>query len=156
MGIRVRPYLSEDREFLFSLASRLSIGMPPWRDEQRWMRAVAGWISGSIDQHGSKAMVFVAEDADGERLGFATVTDDTHFTGERQGYIGELVITETAEGRGVGKALVEACEAWAREQGVRILSLTAGAANSRALGFYHHLGYHDEDVKLVKLLYESD
>jgi hypothetical protein len=28
-------------------------------------------------------------------------------------------------------------------------------ANARALGFYHHLGFHDEDIKLVKLLTES-
>jgi GNAT superfamily N-acetyltransferase len=47
---------------------------------------------------------------------------------------------------------VQACEQWAREQGYRILSLTTGAANERALGFYRHLGYLNEDVKLIKLL----
>ena len=64
----------------------------------------------------------------------------------------ELAAYEAAEGRGVGKALAQACEQWAREQGYRILSLTTGAANERALGFYRHMGYQDEDVTLVKLL----
>lgn len=150
--IRIRPYLPTDREFVLSLAPRLAIGIPPWRDVQTWIETARGWILGSIEQHGRNTMVFVAEDEQGERLGFATVSHDTHFTGEKQAYIGELVTGEAVEGRGVGKALVQACEQWGREQGYRILSLATGAANARALDFYHHLGYRDEDVKLVKLL----
>ncbi|TMD75294.1 MAG: GNAT family N-acetyltransferase [Chloroflexi bacterium] len=90
--LRVRQYVPADREFVLSLAPRLAIGIPPWRDPQKM------------------------------------------------------------KGRGVGKALAQACEQWAREQGYRILSLATGAANERALGFYRHMGYLDEDVKLVKLL----
>ena len=150
--LRVRQYVPADREFVLSLAPRLAIGIPPWRDPQKMIATVQGWITESIKQHGNKTMVIVAEDEHGERLGFATVSHDTHFTGEGQAYIGELVISEEAEGRGVGKALAQACEQWAREQGYRILSLATGAANERALGFYRHMGYLDEDVKLVKLL----
>jgi GNAT superfamily N-acetyltransferase len=111
-----------------------------------------GWISGSIEQQGKKTMVFLAENEQGERLGFATVSHSTHFTGESQAYIGELATSEVAERQGVGKALVQACEQWAREQGYRILSLATGAANEQARGFYRHIGYLDEDVTLVKLL----
>ena len=150
--LRVRPYVPADREFVLSLAPRLAIGIPPWRDPQKMIATVQGWITESIKQHGNKTMVIVAEDEHGERLGFATVSHDTHFTGEGQAYIGELAISEETEGRGVGKALAQACEQWAREQGYRILSLATGAANERALGFYRHMGYLDEDVKLVKLL----
>jgi ribosomal protein S18 acetylase RimI-like enzyme len=150
--IRVRPYVPADEEFLLSLAPRLTIGIPPWRDREQWIRTAQGWIRGGIEQHGKKTMVMVAEDEHGERLGFASVSHDTHFTGEGQAYIGELATSEAAEGRGVGKALAQACEQWGREQGYRILSLATGAANERALGFYRHMGYLDEDVKLVKLL----
>ena len=152
--IRVRPYLPDDHAFVLSLSPRLMIGMPSWRDPQRWLAAVEGWIQRSIDQHGQQTMVFVAED-DRERLGFATVTHESHFAGERQASIGELATSETAEGRGVGQALLRACEQWAREQGYGIIALATGAANARALGFYHHLGYRDEDVRLVKILDES-
>ena len=150
--LRVRQYVPADREFVLSLAPRLAIGIPPWRDPQKMIATVQGWITESIKQHGNKTMVIVAEDEHGERLGFATVSHDTHFTGEGQAYIGELAISEETEGRGVGKALAQACEQWACEQGYRILSLATGAANERALGFYRHMGYLDEDVKLVKLL----
>ena len=150
--LRVRQYVSADHEFVLSLAPRLAIGIPPWRDPQKMIATAQGWITESIKQHGNKTMVIVAEDEHGERLGFATVSHDTHFTGEGQAYIGELATSEEAEGRGVGKALAQACKQWAREQGYRILSLATGAANERALGFYRHMGYLDEDVKLVKLL----
>jgi len=150
--IRVRRYVPTDQEFVLGLAPRLAIGIPPWRDPQKMTVTAQGWITVSIEEHGKKTMVFVAESEQGERLGFATVSHSTHFTGEGQAYIGELATSEEAEGRGAGKALAQACEQWAREQGYRILSLATGAANERALGFYRHMGYQDEDVTLVKLL----
>ena len=97
-------------------------------------------------------MVLIAEDEQGERFGFATVSHSTHFTGQRQAYIGELATSEIGEGRGVGAALVKACEQWAGEQGYTILTVSTGAANTRALRFSHHLDFHDEDVTLTKLL----
>jgi GNAT superfamily N-acetyltransferase len=154
--IHVRSYQPNDQAFVLSLAPRLIIGMPPWRDPQRCLAAVQGWITGSISQQGQQTMLFVAEDDQGEQLGFASVTYETHFTGEAQAYIGELATSESAEHRGVGKALLHACEQWAHDQGHRIITLTTGAANVRALGFYHHLGYRDEDVRLVKILEETD
>lgn len=152
--IHTRPYLPTDQAFLHSLAPRLVIGMPPWRDSQQCLAAVQGWIAGSIERHGQDTQVIVAEDETGQRLGFATVSRAAHFTGEPQAYIGELATSADAEGRGVGKALLQACEQWARGQGYRIITLETGAANARALGFYHHAGYQDEDVKLIKLLEE--
>jgi ribosomal protein S18 acetylase RimI-like enzyme len=150
--IRTRFYDPADREFVHSLAPRLAIGIAPWRDTEQMIVTAQNWITGSIDQHGQKTVIFVAEDEVGERLGFASVSHSTHFTGEGQAYIGELATAKAAEDRGVGKALVQACEEWAREQGYRILALATGAANERALGFYRHLGFLDEDVTLVRLL----
>lgn len=150
--IRVRPFVPDDRIFVLSLAPRLEIGMQPWRDAGLWLQTVEGWITESINQHEQKTMVFIAEDETGERVGFATVSHSQHFTGQPQAYIGELATSESAEGRGVGRALVEACEQWAREQGYTMLVLSTGAGNTRALRFYSHLGFHEEDVTLTKLL----
>jgi len=150
--LRVRPYIPTDHTFVLNLAPRLAIGMQPWRDLQLWLTTVESWLTESINQHNQKTMVFIAENEQGERFGFATVSQSTHFTGQRQAYIGELATNETTEGHGVGTALVEACEQWAREQGYTLLTLSTGAANERALGFYRHLGFRDEDVTLTKLL----
>jgi GNAT superfamily N-acetyltransferase len=150
--MHVRPYIPADRAFVFDLAPRLTIGMQPWRDLGFRLKAVEGWLTESIDQHGQKSMVLIAEDEQGARLGFATVAHSTHFTGQPQANIGELATSENVEGRGVGTALVEACERWAREQGYALLAVSTGAANVRELRFYHHLGFSDEDVTLTKVL----
>jgi len=150
--IRVRPFVPEDRTFVLSLAPRLEIGMQPWRDAGLWLQTVEGWLAESISQHDRNTMVFVAEDETSERVGFASVSHSKHFTGQPQAYIGELATSEAAEGRGVGTALVEACEQWARDQGYSMLVLSTGAGNTRAIRFYKHLGFYEEDVTLTKIL----
>ena len=150
--LQVRPFTPTDHDFVLNLAPRLAIGMQPWRDPVLWHQTVEGWLKQSIDQHNQKTMVLIAEDDQGGRLGFATVSHSAHFTGQPQAYIGELATSESAEGQGVGRALLEACERWAREQGYAILTLSTGAGNAWALGFYRHLGFRDEDITLTKLL----
>jgi GNAT superfamily N-acetyltransferase len=150
--VRIRPYSSSDRAFVLSLAPRLAIGRQPWRDLSLWLATVENWLIESINHHYQKTMVWIAEDERGEPCGFATISHSTHFSGQRQAYIGELATREAVEGQGVGTALVEACEQWAREKGYTVLTLTTGAANARALRFYRHLGFEDEDVTLAKLL----
>lgn len=150
--LNIRSYVPADRGFVVSLAPRLAIGMQRWRDRELWLRTVEGWITESLSQHKQRTLVLIAEDEQGERLGFATVSHSAHFTGQGQANIGELATSESAESRGVGTALVEACELWAREQGYSLISLSTGAGNVRALSFYHKLGFQDEDVTLTKML----
>ena len=150
--LHIRPYTSADRTFILSLGPRLVIGKQPWRDGTQWLKTVEEWLTESIDQHDQKTMVLIAEDEQGGHLGFATVSHSTHFTGQRQAYIGELVTSEAAEGQGVGTLLVKACEQWAHKQGYGIITLTTGAGNARALEFYEHLGFRQEDITLTKLL----
>lgn len=150
--IRVRPFVPEDRAFVLSLAPRLAIGMQPWRDRQMWLNTIESWLNESMNQHGQKTMIFVAEQETGEQVGFATVSHSAHFTGQRQAYIGELASSASAEGQGVGTALVNACVTWARQQGYTLLVLSTGAGNTRALRFYKQLGFLDEDVMLTKRL----
>jgi len=73
-----------------------------------------------------------------------------HFTGTPEAYVGELVVAEEAEGRGVGRALMAAVEDWARAHGLGRVSLETGAANTAARGFYRALGYDESDVRLTK------
>lgn len=150
--IRVRPYEPSDRGFALGLAPRLATGIPPWRETDRMVSTARDWVVSSLERPAAKGQVFVAEDSNGTRLGFASVSEETHFTGEVQGYLGELVVREEDEGQGVGRALVAACEEWSRERGHRILALSTGVANARARRFYQGLGFAEEDVKLAKLL----
>jgi GNAT superfamily N-acetyltransferase len=149
---RVRPFAPGDREFVLSLAPRLLIGIPSWRDDDKMLRAVDRWLNSGMDQHGGRSFVFIAEDVQGAPLGFAIVEDSSHFTGVPQAELGELVVKEASEGRGVGRALVAACAEWARARGHGFLTLGTGAANTQARRFYQRLGFLEEDVRYVMLL----
>lgn len=67
-------------------------------------------------------------------------------------YVGELVVDEQTTGHGVGRALMEAAECWARSAGHRRLSVETGAANLSARAFYAALGYAEEEVVLSRAL----
>lgn len=151
MSITIREFRTGDGAKVRDLADRLTEGVAAWRDPATVMSAVRGWIgdSTSSDFDGT---AFVACDNGGAIVGFLSLSTAGHFAGELDAYIGELVVDTSAEGRGVGAALVAAAERRAIEDGHRCITLTTGAANERALGFYHHLGYVNEDVKLTKLL----
>jgi GNAT superfamily N-acetyltransferase len=148
----IRPYAPSDRAAVLELAPRLLVGIAPWRSPTAFLTAAQQWIAGSVDGIGPDAAVFVAEDTDGALIGFVSVSRQEHFTGEAQAYIGELAITASAEGAGVGRALVASVEHWAATRGLRMITLDTGAANTRARGFYAHLGYAEESVKLAKVL----
>lgn len=149
----VRPYQPGDEDFVLSLAPRLLIGIPAWRSAEKWLVSVQQWLTADFENHGTQSMLFIAENGQRKRLGFAGVAHGHHFTGEGQAYLGELAVSEEAEGQGAGQALVHACEQWAREQGYHSLVLDTGAINNeRARRFYQRLGFLEESVKLAKLL----
>ena len=50
-------------------------------------------------------------------------------------------------GRGVGRALLEALEAWARSRGLHRLELTVDVDNRRAIALYEKCGFDREGVK---------
>ena len=56
--------------------------------------------------------------------------------GVERGHVVNLAVSHTARRRGVGRALMQAGEAWARERGFTVLSLDVWSTNERALEFY--------------------
>jgi RimJ/RimL family protein N-acetyltransferase len=59
-------------------------------------------------------------------------------------------------GRGLGGALLQAIERWARERGVRRLELTVRVDNKRAIRLYERAGYVTEGVRRASLLLGGD
>jgi GNAT superfamily N-acetyltransferase len=148
--ILIHPADDDDRAGILELAPRLAEGVAPWRDQAEALLAGRRWLEESLDaaRTGGGA-VLVAADADGI-AGVITVRASTHFTGERDGYIGELAVADRASRRGIGRALITAAEAWARDHGLRNLTLLTGAFNTNARAFYAALGFADEEVRLTR------
>ncbi|MBM9537734.1 GNAT family N-acetyltransferase [Desulfobulbus alkaliphilus] len=58
----------------------------------------------------------------------------------------DVVVAEEAQGQGVGRALLEAMAAWAREQGATRMQLLADANNTPALQFYQQVGWRRTEL----------
>ena len=87
-------------------------------------------------------VVFVAEDDAGRVVGVASATSFSalHADGEIA-YITALVADVNTRGRGVGRALVNAIEAWAIKRGCVRISVTSAEHRDDAHAFYPRCGF---------------
>ena len=154
--IRVRPARqddAEDRAFLNAMAPRLETGMPPWIPSGRLAAAVERSVLGAFEAQRDGEIILVAEDAHGRRLGFVyAVSSRENLVAEPRCHISELAVAVDAEGRGVGRALLDAVEQWARAQGLGAISLEVFWGNTHARAVYEHLGYQPNVLHLRKRL----
>jgi len=148
--ISIRPYRPEDRGQVMALAPRLTEGVAAWRDPDAVLAAARGWVSGSLDAISRPdRTAYVAADGDSV-VGVVTVSERTHFTGQVDAYVGELVVKAGMERRGIATELMAAAESWAAGRGLAFVTLETGAANQPARRFYAAAGYQEEEVRLTK------
>ena len=149
-GIHIRPATEDDKPAVLQLAPRLAEGLAPWRDRDAAVTAAQRWLADSFATAArADGAVLVAVGQTGV-VGVITVSEQRHFTGASDGYIGELAVATRAVRRGIGQALVMAAETWARDRGLRHLTLHTGMANIPARHFYAALGFRDEDIRLTR------
>ena len=86
-------------------------------------------------------VIYVAELLDGEVAGWIHVHGTYHLQANPYAEIGGLVVDEAQRSLGIGKALVEAAEAWVRGHGYLILRVRCNVIRTRAHGFYRSLGF---------------
>ena len=116
------------------------------------MTAVHGWVQSSLATMEDPGHAVLVAELEGSVVGFVTLSPTHHWSGEAEASIGELVVSQRAQGRGIGSALVEAAMARARELGCARISVSTGAANARARDLYRRLGFEDEDVTSSRAL----
>jgi len=107
----------------------------PWNDAEADLRRAAS---------GSASAVLAAVGDDGCLLATAMVGHDGH-----RGWVYYLAVDAAARGRGLGRRMMEACEAWVSSRGVPKIQLMVRSANQAVVGFYEHLGYVDADVVVL-------
>ena len=103
----------------------------PWNDPEADLRRAL---------RGPDSTVLACVD-DGTLLGTAMVGHDGH-----RGWVYYLAVAPAARGRGLGRRLMEACEAWAAQRGIPKIQLMLRKDNAAARGFYERLGYERSDV----------
>lgn len=149
-AVEIRPYHPDDHEQVMALAPRLAEWVPSWREPSAVLGAVHGWVRGSIEACGQPGHAVYVAAAGDDIVGLVSVSERTHFTGQVDAYVGELVVRSGLERRGIATALMAAAQAWAADRGRSFLTLETGAANQPARGLYRALGFQEEDVRLTK------
>lgn len=153
-GVRIRQARPEDKDFVVSLLPRLvEFGPPPWRDPAQMTATDVEVLSESLSLQPPGVALYVAEGDGGAALGFIHLRAATdYYTREEHGHIADIAVAPEGEGRGVGRALMEAGEEWARGRGYRWLTLSVFVQNARAREFYKRLGYGEDTMKYLKEL----
>jgi ribosomal protein S18 acetylase RimI-like enzyme len=101
-------------------------------------------------------VVLVAE-VDGAVTGFVSVwaryrSSEPDDDPAEHGYVSDLVVSAKYRGRGIGRALLRAAEARARQAGADTLRVSAKAGNTSALSLYSTEGFENSEIYLEKRL----
>ena len=156
--MRIRQATTTDHTFLLELTDRLAeFPLPAWRTGAQIAAADQPILEAALAHPVPETLLQIAETEDGQPLGyiFATTQVD-YFTGERHGHIEILSVARSAEGQGVGRALLDAADNWAATQQYGHITLNVFTTNERARGLYHHLGFEPELVKYRKSIRPID
>jgi GNAT superfamily N-acetyltransferase len=152
MHVVIRSVAISDYDAVVSLAPRLLVGVDPSRPNDLVLRAIQGWVDESVKSAGSPSHAGWVAEYDGFIIGFVSVSVEDHWCGEKDAWIGELMVDERFEREGVGRSLIAQAEKWATLRGLRHMRLTTGAANYGAHAFYERLGYGLNEVTLTRVL----
>jgi GNAT superfamily N-acetyltransferase len=127
----IRSMNLSDSGQVASLAGELGYPSTPAQIEARYQG-----IEGNPDSR-----VFVAEGPDGRVRGWVHVFGHRVIESEGAAEVGGLVVDSGARGNGIGRSLMAAAEAWARERGYTRLVLRSNTIRTEAHRFYQNLGY---------------
>ena len=97
-------------------------------------------------RHAEKHGIILIAENEGRPVGWAFAHDATGEVfvtpAERHhGTLAELYVVPQARGKGLGRALIEGCEAWARGRGHKLLTVGVLTKNPSAIRAYEGAGY---------------
>ncbi len=106
----------------------------PWNDPRRDLEFARGKTNstvlvGHLDQ---KIMASVMVGHDGHR-----------------GNVYYLAVAPDYQGKGFGRAMLQAAEAWLVAKGIWKLNLMIRSENTKVIGFYERLGYEEQDIAML-------
>jgi ribosomal protein S18 acetylase RimI-like enzyme len=111
----------------------------------RW----ADWLGKNLDSPDWRLLVAEEGGIVGYCLAFLNEYPPV-FTTTRYGFVQDLAVTGEQRGRGVGRRLYGAAEAWFRERGVDRVELDVATSNPDAAAFWRRMGCGPFQERLFK------
>ena len=150
MAVTIRAATVDDHAFILDLVDRLaSFEVPAWRPKAELIEGDRRPLRNWFETPKQDEAIFVAE-LDGQRAGYAyLVTLVDFFTERPHAHLSVLAVTEAAEGKGVGSALLDRSVAWAKQRHSDRLTLSALVTNARARALYERRGFGGEYIRYV-------
>jgi len=149
----IRPALTSDAAAILALAERLPAFGPTTRTAAEIAERERVALSDGLYHPGDGTAVLVAEQQPRGVVGVILLESRRdYFTNAPHGYVSILAVASEMEGQGVGRALLEAAEHWARDRGFSKLTLAVFRDNRRAKAVYERLGWQPELETWYKVL----
>lgn len=142
----------DDDDFILSLVPRfVDFPLPAWRRRHECIEGIRDELLRHLEEQPANSHLFVAEDADGTRVGFIHLQRTSDFFTRRGNcHVADLAVAPAHEGRGVGKALLAHAEQWARQHHCQLVTLAVFRGNERARALYEAAGYGVDLLRLAK------
>jgi GNAT superfamily N-acetyltransferase len=151
--MHVRSAVVEDRTDVLAIAERLVAFGPTTRTAAEIVAGERRALDAALRGVSPGSELFVADDEHGGVLGVLLMETRTdYFTQESHAHVSILAVAQGAEGGGIGSALLDRAETWARAHGFRRLTLAVFTNNERAKTLYARRGWQPELETYFKTL----
>lgn len=155
----IRDYRPGDEAALLDLVRALQAHEGTVFDRMKPPEAIGAWYVERLEARcrESDGAILVAE-RDGLLVGYAVIltresaADEIDEVDYDYAYVMDLLVAADFRGMGIGRALLDACEARARAAGVRWLRISSLARNETAMAAYRRAGFDPLYVTLEKPL----
>jgi ribosomal protein S18 acetylase RimI-like enzyme len=152
MSYRIRDAVAGDRDALVALLPRLAdFDLPPDRQPEDLWRGDGRLLEQHLAGDTADCFCLVAVDATDAAVGAALIRMQPEpLSHDPAAHLEVLALAPAVEGRGLGRALLDAAETRARQQGARHMTLHVFAGNARARALYERAGYFGEILRYRK------
>ena len=153
-AVRIRAADAGDDAFVLSLVERfVAFELPKWRKKSDCATGIRRDIKHALEDPPPGEALFIAEDASGERVGFMRVQKTRDFfSGKPNCHISDLAVAHGHDGQGIGHALLDHAQTWAKKQRCGLITLAVFPGNTRALALYERNGFGPDLLRMARPL----